>query len=248
MFTKLSSGPRIESAYFAYEMPRTIFCEGKADIEFSLDRLIKDKETWGTLYAVACIYWLEQVFPSRKHLSECPYSFTAVAYEVDEKWIVRLLEHLFEQIVIDKAEQGERRKVTVKNLSEQGKRLGGELFTKHTSAALEHFYWNREMPKEAPAERFTWYAYKPDVGQNYSKEFEETLDKDWFMQYLIHTSGIALEATSLSQKELDEDIFVQYLASHVKELYLSVNPKMWPDREKPSGVNNRKLLFWNRKY
>ena len=246
MFIKREDSPYMESINYAYEMPKTIFCESKADNGISLDNLIADKETWGTLYAVICIYWIEQVFPSRKRQSERSYSFTAVAYEVEERLIASLLEHLFEQIVIDRAEQGERRKVTVKNLSEEGKRLGEELFTKHTSTVLEHFYWNREMPEEEAEERFAWYEYKPDGGHKYSEEFEETMDSDWFMQYLIHTSGIALEATSLSRKELDEDIFVQYLASHVKELYLSVNPKMWPDRENPSGVNNRKLLFWNR--
>lgn len=247
VFIKLNESPCIESTDYTYEIPRTIFCERKEIANLSLDKLIDDAENWGTLYAVICIYWMERMLSPSCHTHEKrSHTSIAVRYEVKAERIDILLEQLFERIVLDESEQGDRKRVTVMNLSAQGKALGEELLTKHTSATLEHFYWKQEMPEEASAERFTWYEYKSDSGQNYSKEFEETLNKDWFMQYLIHTSGIALEATSLSQEELHKDCFVQYLVSHVKEVYLSVDPKMWSNKETSLGVNNRKQLFWNR--
>ncbi len=247
MFIKMNDTPSIQSQNHAYETPGTIFCDGKKAVNITLEQLIEDNENWGTLYAVVCIYWLERVFPSKKaHAGKHSHSSIIIPYEVKTELIDTLLEQLFEKLVTDKSEQGDRRRVTVMNLSERGRLLGEELFTKHTSITLEHFYWNQEMPNEARAKQFEWYEYKPDGRQNDAKEFEESLDNDWFMQYLIQTPGMALEATSLSQKELNEDIFVQYLAGHAKELYLAVDPKIYPIVENPLYVKNRKQLFWNR--
>lgn len=237
------SFPKFPESAYSNVKQKTIFCKSNLESTVSLDNLIHKKKNWGLLYSVACIYWLEQVLPFKKRSSsERAHTWSAVQIQVDTQFDISLAEHFFERLIISESEQGISRSITTINLSEQGRLLGKEMFTKQNSLTLEHFYWRHRMPKESPAETFEWYSYEPNCLYQLPKRFEEKMENDWLMQYFIQTPGSVLEATCLLQKELDDDIFIQYLANQGKKLYLSFDPKLYPNVDNPFGIQNRKQL------
>jgi hypothetical protein len=249
MFIPLSYRPRTKvKSFYRLGKPYKYECKSSSLYVPEIAELIKDKKSWGILYAVVYMDWFVRNFCALKSM-EKDQPPIYIEIDVAENFESPLLLIAFKDVLVHELqnESGERKKrLILKDLTVAGQALAKEVYALGNSEALKKFYPTKitSVDEDVAADGATYYEYQMN-NDELSYDVTSLLDNDWFMQYLCDTPNAVLEATVFSNEELDRNPIVQYLYQRVGVVYLSVSSNLSPHEFFPKGIHARKQLFWS---
>lgn len=205
-------------------------------------------EDYRLLHAMLHSYWYINNFIASNKSDKCSFSNEMVVdYEYNSSLSLMMYEHVVVQEVEQDNKKGIRKLINMSDFTEFGWSAISQYYDSGYSISTSHFFPIRKLiteSTESVRNEVLYFLYTPSKVL-LTKELESELDEDSYMQFLIQNDYLDLPATNYTLKELNNDPFIYYLATHVHKLYLIVDPNVsnYVD-ENINNFQSIKRLIW----